>query len=287
MFPAAETAAPTATRSHGNVRGANYFRSDSMTTDETTTTDEGDNDSCSSNPRSLVEFGNEDHLDPLTRGTADGERTAACTLQTLIAIGFGQTEQPQTRAIALLRMRSVIELPLHDRTGSGPDLLAPVEQSSWRPFQMLLVRFRHVLGECRKLAHLITTHVHGDAPAFEEALDRGVGVTRHEVLPDEHVRNAVVMPLNIDVIVDVDFHLGPLGVLIARSGQRPHRRPVDGFERLGATARQFLERPTIQVHEQFCDRNVKLDKGEELAVAQSREDPPLHHQHAQRCAHAS
>jgi transposase len=53
MFPAAEVAAPTATRVHTNVRGANYFRSDSMTTDETTTTEEGDNDSCSSNPRSI------------------------------------------------------------------------------------------------------------------------------------------------------------------------------------------------------------------------------------------
>jgi hypothetical protein len=53
MFPAAETAAPTATRSHANVRGANYFRSESTMTDETTTTDEGDNDSCSSNPRSI------------------------------------------------------------------------------------------------------------------------------------------------------------------------------------------------------------------------------------------
>jgi hypothetical protein len=53
MFPAAETAAPTATRSHANVRGASYFRSESTMTDETTTTDEGDNDSCSSNPRSI------------------------------------------------------------------------------------------------------------------------------------------------------------------------------------------------------------------------------------------
>jgi hypothetical protein len=53
MFPAAETAAPTATRLHANVRGANYFRSDSMTTDETTTTDEGDDELCSSNPRSI------------------------------------------------------------------------------------------------------------------------------------------------------------------------------------------------------------------------------------------
>lgn len=54
LFPAADTAAATASRTHGNVRGADYFRVPSTTTDiANTTTDEGDDDSCSSNPRSI------------------------------------------------------------------------------------------------------------------------------------------------------------------------------------------------------------------------------------------
>lgn len=48
LFPAADTAPATASRTHGNVRGAEYFR-DSST--ESTTTDEGNDDSCLSNPR--------------------------------------------------------------------------------------------------------------------------------------------------------------------------------------------------------------------------------------------
>jgi transposase len=44
LFPAAQEAAPTASRSHTNVRGAEYFRS---TTDSTNS---GDDESCSSNP---------------------------------------------------------------------------------------------------------------------------------------------------------------------------------------------------------------------------------------------
>ena len=51
LFPAADTAAATASRTHGNVRGADYFRESTRT--ETTTTDEGDDDSCLSNPRSI------------------------------------------------------------------------------------------------------------------------------------------------------------------------------------------------------------------------------------------
>ena len=50
LFPAADTAAATASRTHGNVRGADYFR-DSTT--NTATTDEGDDDLCLPNPRSI------------------------------------------------------------------------------------------------------------------------------------------------------------------------------------------------------------------------------------------
>jgi hypothetical protein len=50
LFPAADTAAPTASRSHTNVRGAQYFRS---TTTATPSTTEGDDEACLSNPPSI------------------------------------------------------------------------------------------------------------------------------------------------------------------------------------------------------------------------------------------
>jgi hypothetical protein len=46
LFPAPDTAAATASRTHANVRGADYFR-----VATTQPTDDGDNDPCSSNPR--------------------------------------------------------------------------------------------------------------------------------------------------------------------------------------------------------------------------------------------
>jgi transposase len=51
LFLAADTAAATASRTHTNVRGADYFRVAS-TNDTEITTDEGDDDPCLSNPRS-------------------------------------------------------------------------------------------------------------------------------------------------------------------------------------------------------------------------------------------
>lgn len=50
LFPATDTAAATAARTHANVRGAEYFREATTTR---TTTDEGDDDTCLSNPRSI------------------------------------------------------------------------------------------------------------------------------------------------------------------------------------------------------------------------------------------
>ena len=48
LFPGADTAAPAASRPHGNVRGAEYFRATTQTAMPSTT--EGDDDPCSSNP---------------------------------------------------------------------------------------------------------------------------------------------------------------------------------------------------------------------------------------------
>ena len=51
LFPGADTAAPTASRTHQNVRGAQYFRATTQTAEPSTT--EGDDDPCSSNPPSM------------------------------------------------------------------------------------------------------------------------------------------------------------------------------------------------------------------------------------------
>ena len=51
LFPGADTAAPTASRSHENVRGAEYFRATTQTA--TPSIPEGDDDPCSSNPPSM------------------------------------------------------------------------------------------------------------------------------------------------------------------------------------------------------------------------------------------
>ena len=103
----------------------------------------------------------------------------------------------------------------------------------------------------------------------------------HDVLADQRVRDAVIMPVSFGVIVDADLRLGPLGVFVTCRRQRLHRRPVDRFERRESAARQFLERPAIEVRRASSrDREVQLPQREELAVAKPREYPALHDEHA-------
>jgi transposase len=52
LFPAADTAPATALRTHQNLRGAEYFR-DPTSDQKISITDEGDDDPCLSNPRSI------------------------------------------------------------------------------------------------------------------------------------------------------------------------------------------------------------------------------------------
>jgi len=94
----------------------------------------------------LIELGLEDGADALARGRTDGKRAATSGLQALIAVVLGQIQQAQTSAVALLGMRTVVQLPLDHIAHARTDAVRPVEQSPWGPLQVLAVRLGHVLG---------------------------------------------------------------------------------------------------------------------------------------------
>ena len=75
----------------------------------------------------------------------------------------------------------------------------------------------------------------GDPLAVVETFDRGGGDAHLDLLLHQAVRDAVVVAVDVDVVVDVDDRRLPLGEFVARGRQRLHRRAVDGLE--GALAR--------------------------------------------------
>jgi hypothetical protein len=61
----------------------------------------------------------------------------------------------------------------------------------------------------------------GDPASFEEHLDGGGGESDFEALVHEWVRDAVVVEVHHDVVVDVHRGVAPFAHLVARGGERP------------------------------------------------------------------
>ena len=87
------------------------------------------------------------------------------------------------------------------------------------------------------------------------------------------------MPLDFDVIVEIDAGLAPLSVLVSLGRQRPQRRLVQCFELRTTTAGQLFEGPLIECGEQVLNGAVQLLEREESLLPQARQDPTLDHLH--------
>src|SRR4030067_730903 len=81
----------------------------------------------------------QNRLHRLALRRTDGECPCTCRFQSILAIAPGQTEHAQAGAIAHLRMRLVFQQATNDGARSGADAFTPVQETLWRPLQMLLV----------------------------------------------------------------------------------------------------------------------------------------------------
>jgi hypothetical protein len=120
----------------------------------------------------------------------------------------------------------------------------------------------------------------GDAVVLEQDLH---GVRRRpdvDLLLHQGVRNAVIVPVDVDVVVDSHAGIRPFleGVRGRRQGKK--RRAVQRLEHLASVPGKFLESALVEPGQQPPDRLVEFGQAPEGPVAKHREDPPLHEQHA-------
>jgi hypothetical protein len=111
------------------------------------------------------------------------------------------------------------------------------------------------------------------SPAPGEHLDRAGRRPDVDSLADEAVRDAVVVALDLDVVVDVDPGSLPDRVLVRDGRQRPEGRPVERREQTVARACELAERPGVEPGDPLADRPVGLGEGKEPAVAEGCRDP--------------
>ena len=86
------------------------------------------------------------------------------------------------------------------------------------------------------------------------------------------------MTLQLNMIVDVDPGLLPLGILVGVSRQGLEGGPIKGLEEGLAGGIQLLEGPVVELGELLGNRLVEFMKAEEAVVSERRQDPVLDHQ---------
>ena len=89
----------------------------------------------------------------------------------------------------------------------------------------------------------------GDTLAAVEYFDDGCGETSFERLAGELIGNAVVMPIDLDVIIDVGPDRLPFGHHVALGRQGLKSGTIDTFEQRSPRAFTFAETPMIQAFE--------------------------------------
>ena len=162
----------------------------------------------------------------------------------------------------------------------GPIAAASTADPLDGPLGVAPVGTRHVLGDGRMPAATGAAQMNGDALAFAEQLDGVGGDARVELLADQPMRHRVIMPVDVDVIIERDAADPPLGVFVGLGRQRLERRAVEFEEQIAAADAEAAHRPGIEIGDQLGDRLVQLAEREEAAVPEARQDPALDHQHA-------
>jgi hypothetical protein len=85
------------------------------------------------------------------------------------------------------------------------------------------------------------------------------------------------MPVDLDVIVDVDAGFFPFGERVGHGGQGPQGRSLPGCEQRLPRAGLLLERPLVEPPQQVPNRLVEFGQREALSVAQGRHNPAFDH----------
>ena len=111
----------------------------------------------------------------------------------------------------------------HQLPGVQSGLLRFFDEPGGCSAYILLVRLGHVLGYSRRSRRLLRADMRGHAQPAVEDLHT---VRRQADLVNQRVRHTVEVPLDFDVIVDVDAGPLPLAELVARGRQWLQRRPI-------------------------------------------------------------
>jgi hypothetical protein len=131
--------------------------------------------------------------------------------------------------------------------------------SSMRPW--------HMLRQRRVPSTHAAAHMHGDMIALVEQLDGVRGDARLDLLAQQPMRRRVVMPLDVDVVIERHAADAPFGIHERLRWQRRQRRLVELLEQLATADAELAHRPGVEVVDQRRDRRIERGQREEALMA--------------------
>ena len=209
---------------------------------------------------------------------ADFERTQAGRLEGVAPMRPGEPDDAEAGTEALFGMRLRSQHQIHQGRGVGPDLLGLPADLCGRHAGVSPMAGRHVPGHGRVPAVSRGPNMGGDALAVVEDLDGPRRDPDPQRLLQQLVRNRVVVPLDLDVIVEPGVPFEPFGVFVWVGGQRFQRRLVELLEQFPAAGAEMPGDLGVQPAQQLLDRRVQFGQREEPTLAQPRDDPALDEQ---------
>lgn len=195
-------------------------------------------------------------------------------------MGLTQAQDAQAGAVAMSRVDAPFEDVADHGSGVRSGLFGPADQPLRRPFGMLAMALGHVLGLRAVSAFVQRAQVAGHPLVGVEALDGARRQAHLQLFFHQLIGHRVVMPIDLDVVVDMHPRLLPLGIDVRLLRQRAQRWPIQGLEGRVPGARQLAKRSAVEPLQQHADGAVELSKGEELPIPQRGEDPAFNHLHA-------
>ena len=158
-----------------------------------------------------VESREEDVFHRVIGDRSGPQRPCRRGLDALVTVALAQPRDSQARAIALLGNRFVDDDALAQDRGHWPNVASPLLNLLGRLRSLSLVTWRHVFHEGGEAASLQAASVDRDSLAIVERLDEGLGKAQLDRLMDQAIRDGVVVAAELDVVVEVDAHLGERG----------------------------------------------------------------------------
>jgi len=212
--------------------------------------------------RLAIEAVGKDGVDRAVGPGADLEAAPAGRLEALDAVVAGEPQDAEAGAEALLGMGPAAQDHVDQGGGVGSDRARLALDALVCPAGVAAMGTRHVLGHGGVAAAGAAQQMAGDTLALVKQLDGALGDARLDLLAQQAVRHRVVMAVDVDVIVERDAALAPLGVDVGLDRQSSERRPIELVEQLATTDAEAPHRPVVELAEQCFDL---VDAGLEIA----------------------